>query len=175
MKKIMIATALLIVFNACKKNDDGDNNNNPPSSNTLKVLKGGGGATVNVTFTSKTCGVETTAQGTSYSFRGFFSVGANSTYDRLAIGFKSEPNAASYAITVQQYYPNLPADKAGVNITYDSYNYVVTGGNIVVSVENGKKKYEFNNLVLDAGVAIPGTAGTRLPGGSVISGSVLCN
>lgn len=190
-KTLIVATlvALTALTSSCKKEEPQPQEPivtpdpivpNPGSvaDNTFKIVKSDNSGTQTVSLTSApTVGAETGSQGSFYSYRGYFNVGANSTYDRVAVGFKSEPAVGTYKVASVNYYSSLSADQSGVNITYDGYNYraIADSGKVTISLVNGKKKAIFENIVLDAGYQVPGTSGTQLPPNSKLTGVMVGN
>lgn len=148
-------------------------NNTGLETNTFKFMPAAGGESVHSFSSAIICGMESSAQGPFYSFRGFFNIGANSTYDRLAVGFLTEPADGDYTVIYQQYYAQLPAGNAGVNITYDGYNYAAQSGTVTVATVGGKKQVSFSNVVLGSGGFVTGT-GTDHGANSKVTAVMQC-
>lgn len=182
MKKIILCCAVLTALVSCKKDDKKSSSTTPPTTtspvanNTFTIYKPDG-TELKASFTSYNIGVQTDADGSSYSYIGYFSVGSNSTYDRLAINFKSLPNDGDYKLQNPKNYhnSNLGTGYSGVNITYDNINYMVNtdyDATVKVSTEGGKKKVTLTKAMLSSGsVVMPG--GTKLPDSCLISAVIL--
>lgn len=186
MKKILLgAIACIFLLASCKKDDKanpsnnngGNNNSNTAgvADNSFKIIKPDGGENT-VSFTDA-YSQAFTDNGGYYAFIGRFSVGAASTYDRLAIGFKSLPADGEYPVVSPPdgQVANLPEGKASMNITYDGINYVTgtdDGITVKVSTNNGKKKVSVEKApVHQGGTAVGG--GTALPDGCKITGIII--
>lgn len=183
MKKLFLFMMLLAFVSACTKdkaddpNTNNNNNNNNSSSTILKIIKGDGSGEIEIKPNKvPVCGNETSPD-TFYSVRVFIYDVTNTSYDRLAIAFKKEPAPNDYPIIIKAHYNELPATEAGLNITYNSYNYIGTAGKVQVSLKvtgnTIQKIYKFENIPLDAGSSL-GVGGTRLPADSKLSGTIVC-
>lgn len=163
-RPLWLAGLILLILSSCAS---APGNDTGLDANTFRFTRASGTSTDH-SFTTMIYGMETSTQGNFWSFRGFFNMGANSIYDRLAVGFLTEPSDGEYNVVVQQYYANLPAGTAGVNITYDGYNYIGQSGTVTVATVNGKKQASFSNIVLGSGALVTGT-GTEHGAGSTIT------
>jgi len=166
---IVVCTLLL---GSCKK-DSGSTKSNPKglSDNSFKIIKPDGSEqTVTITNVSMITNNE-------FSYIARFSVGAASTYDRVAVGFSSMPADGEYPVIAAPngHTSELPAGKAQQNTTFDGVNYFTTtasSGVVTISTVNGKKKVTFENLELSK-IGTVAAGGSDLPVGSKITGVIV--
>jgi hypothetical protein len=167
----------LVAMTGCKKEESESGGNNTPSTptpnppttvqnNTFKITKPDG-TELAVTMTS----VSIFTDNGTFTFVGLFNVGAQSGYDRVAVGFRTPPANGEYSI-MNGTSVSLPEGKAQHNTTYDGINYVTNTDNnatVTISTVSVKKKVSFTNLPLNqGGTAVAG--GTLLPEGCKITG-----
>ena len=174
MKKALVFISVFTLLAvSCKKDNTNNNgnNNNPTglSNNSCKISKPGASDQL-ITLTN----VSINTDNGVFNFIGRFSVGAASTYDRVAVGFKSTPSDGEYPV-MNGNSVDLTVGKAQHNTTFDGINYITSttdNATVTVSTVNGKKKVVFENLPLNQGGTVVG-GGTTLPSGSKITGVMI--
>jgi hypothetical protein len=176
MKNHILALMLLTAI-ACQPaetpNPNNPNNPNNPGGNTaltdnsMRITPPGAAAFV-INFTNPTSGdMENDSRGRPFfAVKNIFLVpDANRQFDRIAVGFKSQPAAGTYPIVNVNYYGDIPEGKAAMNVTYQGWNHRASAGTVVVSLVNGKIKVEANDLLMGGGARVTGDT-TALPDSS---------
>lgn len=149
MKKILfVAASLLVVATACKKKDD-----SPGTS---------GGLTINGTnYSTTTAGSTFMVQGPQMAIAGLNNgMGASMTF---TFGTSGTPAAGTYSIVDYTSSPSATQVVVlGSQITSgQSKSYAsgtATGGNVTVSVNNGKYSIKMPQVTLDGIIGTSGTA-----------------
>jgi hypothetical protein len=167
--------ALLLLAAACKPAESPEPNNpsNPGGNtdmtdNSMRIKPPGAAAFVVKFTTNPTSGeMENDKNGVPYfAVKNIFLVqDANRKFDRIGVGFKTQPAAGTYPIVNVNDYGEIPEGSAAMNVTYQGWNHRALAGVVMVSLVNGKIKVEANDLLMGGGGLVTGDT-TALPDSS---------
>ncbi|MBA4304368.1 MAG: hypothetical protein C0424_09110 [Sphingobacteriaceae bacterium] len=176
MQHFLLLNVLLLAM-ACQPSEtpEPNNPNNPNNpgggttltDNSMRITPPGAGVFV-VNFTNPTSGdMENDSRGRPYfAVKNIFLVqDGNRNFDRIAVGFRTQPAAGSYPIANVNYYGEIPEGSAAMNVTYQGWNHRALSGTVVVSLVNGNIKVEANDVIMGGGARVTGDT-TALPDSS---------